>query len=223
MKISTQQSGELLKSCKGCGTLHDGSFATGQYCSKSCSLQNRNQLARERAYQRAVAHQPFNTLRVDRHGNEYRYIFLCRRCKQEEVWHPVYYFSNPMKYGHLLNYTCRRCSNRHVWDKKRKPHQSTYNVLRSEADRRGIEFQLTFEQFLTFTEKSTCHYCEAGIHWAARRVKSEPKGHNLDRKDNSKGYTTDNCVVCCGECNRIKSNRYSYSEMLRIGSVLKEL
>jgi hypothetical protein len=29
-------------------------------------------------------------------------------------------------------------------------------------------------------------------------------GYNLDRLNSDKGYTKENCVVCCGACNRMK-------------------
>ena len=225
----TYQSGAPSKSCKGCGSLHDGSFATGKYCSKVCSLQNRNQLAKEKAYKKALQNQPPHTLRVERverhdkkKGFQYRYIFLCQECKKQEVWHPVYYFSNPTKYGHLTTFRCRRCSNTHNWDKKRKPHESTFNVLVAAARERGVEVSLTLDDFCAFTHSSHCHYCGADVHWAERRSHRKPKGHNLDRKDNSKGYSIENCVVCCFECNRIKSDWFSYEEMRVLGEVIKK-
>ena len=220
MKSEKIENGALLRNCKGCGRPHDGTFATGKYCSKECSFRNRNLASREKALKRAVDSQPPHTLRVDRSGNEYRYIFLCQECKQKEVWHPVYYFSNPAKYGHLLNYTCRRCSNRHNWDEKRKPYEAVFSRLTEGATRRGIVVDLTFEEFMKFTSKGTCTYCGFTVVWYPR---GNDSAHNLDRKDNSKGYSSENCVVCCGECNRIKSDQYSYTEMLRIGSVLKLL
>lgn len=30
--------------------------------------------------------------------------------------------------------------------------------------------------------------------------------NGIDRKDSSKGYTIDNCVPCCTECNTMKSD-----------------
>ena len=41
---------------------------------------------------------------------------------------------------------------------------------------------------LGLTEEEKCHYCGA-----------ELRGYNLDRKDNTKGYSKENCVVCCGQ------------------------
>ena len=60
------------------------------------------------------------------------------------------------------------------------------------AKLRGIVFDLTFEQFMTFWQKP-CHY----------------SGHTiatigLDRVDNTKGYVVGNVVPCCTTCNRFK-------------------
>jgi 5-methylcytosine-specific restriction endonuclease McrA len=43
----------------------------------------------------------------------------------------------------------------------------------------------------------------------------------IDRKDNEKGYTEENCVPCCKRCNGIKGEWLSYEEMLEVGGLLK--
>ena len=40
--------------------------------------------------------------------------------------------------------------------------------------------------------------------------------YNLDRKDNSIGYSKNNCVVCCSTCNYIKGDKFTYE--LRTGT-----
>lgn len=47
--------------------------------------------------------------------------------------------------------------------------------------------------------------------------------YNLDRKDNSKGYSIKNCVVCCTVCNLTRGNRFTYEQFLEIGKLLSEL
>ena len=46
--------------------------------------------------------------------------------------------------------------------------------------------------------------------------------HSIDRKDNNLGYNEQNCVVCCKNCNVIKSDKITYDLMIRIGNVIKE-
>jgi len=45
----------------------------------------------------------------------------------------------------------------------------------------------------------------------------------VDRKDNEKGYSMDNCVLACAVCNCAKSNKFTYVEFLKVGAVIKEI
>lgn len=69
-----------------------------------------------------------------------------------------------------------------------------YRRYRSSARQRGIEFGLTFEEFVGFWQKP-CFYCGYKI----RTV-------GIDRVDNTRGYTPDNSVSACAFCNQCKSN-----------------
>jgi hypothetical protein len=75
---------------------------------------------------------------------------------------------------------------------------------KSDAKRRGYVWELTDEQFRVLTS-SPCHYTGA-LPFAATTVKSgETYVHNgIDRLDNTKGYTVENCVPCCSEVNYMK-------------------
>ncbi len=66
---------------------------------------------------------------------------------------------------------------------------------RSRAKKTNLEFLLTEEQFLSFWEKP-CHYCGEKIN-----------GIGIDRIDNSKGYSIENCVPCCIDCNKMKMTK----------------
>jgi len=72
-----------------------------------------------------------------------------------------------------------------------------------------VECNLKFEEFLEFTSITKCHYCNAQINWVKHGGKS---AYYLDRKDNDKGYSKSNCVVCCPRCNFGKSSRFTYDE-----------
>jgi hypothetical protein len=82
-----------------------------------------------------------------------------------------------------------------------------YNMVVRQAQLRNLTCTLSFDEFLSFTTVTNCHYCHAEIVWDKRR-----KAYHLDRVDNAKGYEFSNCVVCCTKCNLSKSNRYSYDE-----------
>jgi hypothetical protein len=88
---------------------------------------------------------------------------------------------------------------------------------------RGLAFTITYEQFLTFTAVSVCHYCESPVTWTAHNL---GKGHartNLDRKNNEKGYIEGNLVVACIICNRMKNNYLSYEEMMELSPTLRRI
>ena len=106
-----------------------------------------------------------------------------------------------------------------------RPYEYLFNLLKKAADRRKHDFDLLYEEFACFTSQDSCHYCSAPIIWQphasndSRRIKGY--GHHLDRKDNSKGYSADNCVVCCRRCNWGKGDQFSYEEWKQIGELIK--
>lgn len=118
---------------------------------------------------------------------------------------------------------CRRHSHSYI----DKPFLGTYNhfkdsILRTNKKRnRNIEFALSYEEFLFFTQIGTCHYCgEANIVWNEFIGNGRHK-YNLDRKDNTRGYTCDNVVVCCKDCNFMKRDWLSYEEFKAVRRFLK--
>lgn len=67
-----------------------------------------------------------------------------------------------------------------------------YSKYKASAKNRGIPFNLTLEEFLTFWQ-GACSYCGDTIATIG-----------IDRVDSSIGYTLENCVPCCTMCNYIK-------------------
>lgn len=72
------------------------------------------------------------------------------------------------------------------------------------AKRRGYGFDLTIDQ-VEIICKQNCFYCgsppalrEKSLVWGGMIV------NGIDRKDNSQGYTVENCVPCCSICNVMK-------------------
>lgn len=92
------------------------------------------------------------------------------------------------------------------------PFLSLYNHLKYSArtNHPDKEFSLTYNEFVFFTQIGCCHYCGgSNIVW------------NLDRKDNTQGYSFDNVVVCCKECNMMKRDWLSYEEFKAIRLFLR--
>jgi hypothetical protein len=90
------------------------------------------------------------------------------------------------------------------------------------AGRRDQKVELTYENFLSFTSIKECHYCGTSILWSIRADQKTLR-HNLDRKDNSIGYTLDKCVVCCYDCNVTKGDRFTYKEFMLLAPILKAI
>ncbi len=97
----------------------------------------------------------------------------------------------------------------------KRPFESLYKYLMGDATKRGKTVELTFEQFLEFTEQPLCHYCSEPVEWQPFRTHrgNSSRRYNLDRKDNNAGYCQSNLVVCCWPCNDYK-RKHTYEWML---------
>lgn len=82
------------------------------------------------------------------------------------------------------------------------------------ARRRNYEFTLTLDQFREITQ-SNCFYCgvQPNNHFADGRFLTPYICNGIDRRNNAKGYTVENSVACCSQCNYAKRN-ISESEFL---------
>lgn len=97
-------------------------------------------------------------------------------------------------------------------NRNRKPKgEANRNLLyrnnKSQAKRRGISFNLTIDQAEIFFQ-GDCYYCGAKSSNVANYKKTNGAYiySGIDRVDNSLGYTVDNCVSCCKNCNKSKSD-----------------
>lgn len=89
-----------------------------------------------------------------------------------------------------------------------------YKKLKSAAARRDIDFNISFEEYLSEISKP-CFYCK-GFFGTCEA------GGGLDRIDNTKGYITDNILSCCKVCNRLKNEDFSSEEtMAAIRAIIK--
>ena len=84
-----------------------------------------------------------------------------------------------------------------------------------------MDFSITKKQaILLFL--SNCYYCGK---YPKATVRNYPvfAWNGLDRIDNSAGYTLENCVSCCKDCNELKSNRSLDEFLLQINRINKVL
>ena len=80
-----------------------------------------------------------------------------------------------------------------------------YGNYRRNATARNLEFNLTMNEAESLM-KQDCHYCGLKPEMIMQRSKEGvPFTYNgIDRKDNTKGYSLENCLPCCKVCNRSK-------------------
>lgn len=82
---------------------------------------------------------------------------------------------------------------RKIWkDAYAKRPSRKYGIYKDSARKKGLVFNLSFEEFMQLWQKS-CSYCQEEI---------ETIG--IDRLDNDIGYTSSNLISCCKVCNYMK-------------------
>ena len=98
---------------------------------------------------------------------------------------------------------CKNC-------KKLKSIKSGINIFYKEyirnAKNRKYDFTLTFEDFEILIFQN-CNYCDIEpLNKSKSTMSYIFKYNGIDRKDNSKGYSLENCVTCCKYCNIAKKD-----------------
>jgi hypothetical protein len=105
---------------------------------------------------------------------------------------------------------------------RHRPFEWLYHSFVSSARIALHVNELTYEDFVKFTDKKTCHYCNAPVFWVEFSSKGPLKrSYNLDRMDNSLGYLKTNVTVCCTRCNFAKSDHFTYEEWVKLGAIIK--
>jgi hypothetical protein len=85
--------------------------------------------------------------------------------------------------------------------------------LLRKARQRELEVSVSSE-YVDEVAKKGCTYC------GSKRISY---GHGIDRIDSSKGYTKENIIGCCGNCNILKSHLLSLSETKSVIELLKRI
>jgi hypothetical protein len=130
--------------------------------------------------------------------------FICYWCDKPSS---IDFFRS--KYSHV----CMECYQVDIARKARKTN-AKYGRLKYTAAQRGLTLTISQDEYEALTKHASCHYCGGPI---------EETGSGIDRKDNALGYSIDNVVPSCRWCNVVKNDRYSYEEMVRLGSVVGEI
>lgn len=94
-----------------------------------------------------------------------------------------------------------------------------FNSLKSRAKKRNLEVDITFEEYRQL-KISDCHYCGIDnmfLKYYCDVMHIGMPYMSIDRKDNNRGYISDNVVSCCFLCNKIKGSFFTSEEMKKIG------
>jgi hypothetical protein len=118
--------------------------------------------------------------------------------------------NDPVKWARHLELAKKRLAafrkkypERHKEYYRRAAHKPTkrFSSAKSLARRNGREFTFTYPEYLAIVS-TPCVYCHGDT----------GHGCGLDRIDNAKGYTHDNVLSCCGDCNRMRGARLTVAE-----------
>ncbi len=111
-----------------------------------------------------------------------------------------------LKKEHTIQMGKNRKGKSHL-EKGESGKNNLYNQYKNKAKKRNLEFLLTKEELIQISNKN-CYYC--GVSPSQIMNKKYEIGsyiyNGIDRVNNSIGYTKDNCVPCCKQCNRSKSD-----------------
>jgi hypothetical protein len=143
----------------------------------------------------------------------------CSYCDKEKV----------IASGHLHKMISRGCMKhessiwRSVGPKNKSwqlpPGEAAFNQLyysyANRADRRGLDFMLSKEEFKAICTKN-CVYCGSGLQTISKGL-GKTSGNfaytGIDRIYNEIGYINGNCVPCCSTCNWMK-HKMSHDKFL---------
>lgn len=113
---------------------------------------------------------------------------------------------------------CRSCTQKGI------PYMYIYNELKNHKNKK-FEVNLSFDEFLDCISTKKCHYCNEDLifnqHSKSSNGQYLSRAYQIDRKNNFHGYYRENIVPCCWECNRLKSDIYTYEEFMIISNSIK--
>lgn len=159
-------------------------------------------------------------------SREYRWNVICEVCKTPNV----------CSTNKLRGKNAHGCYNCDILSKRKSRGYNGISQLigsyKRRASKRGYTWALDREEFIILTS-SFCRFC--GIEPLQVSISHDPTlseagkqnskyiYNGIDRWDNTKGYSLDNCVPCCGECNRMKSDMSGEEYIMRIEKQHKHL
>ena len=83
------------------------------------------------------------------------------------------------------------------------PLNKAFRACMQGARVRGLDFQIEIDVFESLT-KAPCFYCGEAPSQLKSSAFDSYLANGIDRLDNNIGYSLDNCVSCCWNCNTMK-------------------
>jgi hypothetical protein len=193
-----------VKTCAFCGTTKSSKWLAGPQCRKCYRAQYRaknreRELLSGREYEAANREVRNEKSRIRMNATHSKRVYLTKQCAD------CGYTKTLRNWGGGVCSTCRTRTYR------ASPH-GKYRQLIAGGKQRDLEVTLTPEQHKALSEKP-CHYCERAL---------PRSGANLDRLDNSLGYTPENVVPCCHECNYMRGDILSPEETFYLARQLQQ-
>lgn len=152
-------------------------------------------------------------IRFDHIGNHNRSYFLFKcDCGNEKI-----ILGSSVKSGNTKSCGCYSME---VKQNKRLPENRgvIYQIIlgyKHGAKERGYKWDLIIDQVVGIIQKP-CYYCgnEKSNTKITKNYKEGYSYNGIDRLDNTKGYSIENCVPCCKQCNRAKGTM-SFDEFIK--------
>ena len=114
---------------------------------------------------------------------------ICSECQVDTV-EDEFYVDRSRPRGRVAR--CKGCySNRQKIDRVQKPRKR-FSEAKSNAAKRGILWDLTFDDYVAWLWDAPCFYC------------GNPAKGGIDRLNNELRYDIFNAVACCKVCNSMK-------------------
>jgi len=102
-----------------------------------------------------------------------------------------------------------------------------YTLLKNRKEKKLLNKKDKLRLKLYERDGKKCHYCEIKeidfISIWGKFYKMRGERLEIERKDNNKGYSEENCVLACAICNNAKSDKFSYEEFKRVGRAIKKI
>jgi hypothetical protein len=105
---------------------------------------------------------------------------------------------------------------------QKRPYEHIFKSIGREGGKKSSV--LSYEEFVELTKIKKCYYCLDNIPWqkfAYVDGNFTSKAYFLDRADNSKPYSKENCIVCCTHCNKMKG-ALDHNEFIALCALIAE-